>query len=147
MALPRILLIEDNIWDIELVGFTLTKELGPHHLEVLRDGEEALEFIREHRRNPPATPDPCVILLDLRLPRHDGLRILEELREARVLTHIQVVVLSSFATPEEREQVQSLGGIFREKPAQLDDFEVLAGAIADFCRDGLRSDLTIAGVG
>ena len=52
------------------------------------------------------------------------------------LDHIQVIVLSSFASRDERQQVRALGGLFREKPSELDDFEVLAALIASVCRDG-----------
>ena len=55
MAPPKVLLIEENVWDIELLNLALTKELGNLDLDVLRSGEAVLAFVREHRQaQPPA---------------------------------------------------------------------------------------------
>jgi CheY-like chemotaxis protein len=134
MAVPNILVIEDNPADVLLLKGMLEKELGPHHFEVLHDGESALAFIREFRVNM-LTRDPCVIVLDLGLPRHNGITVLEEVRRSPALSTIQVVVISSFATPGQQERVQALGGLFREKPTGLKAFAALAAFIASICRD------------
>jgi two-component system, chemotaxis family, response regulator Rcp1 len=144
MALPKVLVIEDNPADIQLLRTMLAKALGPHHFDVLQDGESALAFIRTHPNTPNA--DPCVIVLDLQLPRHHGVAVLEELRRTPELTHIKVVVISSFASPDELEQVEKLGGLFREKPSHLNAFEELAVFIADVCRDAPLPAMSRAGV-
>ena len=52
-----------------------------YELEILKNGEEALRFVREHRTGI-RQPEPCVILLDLHLPMYDGMAILRAIREA-----------------------------------------------------------------
>ncbi|MEO8097165.1 MAG: response regulator [Acidobacteriota bacterium] len=138
MSLPRILMIEDNDADIMLLQIVLTKELGEHRFEVIPDGQAAIEFIRLHR-NGMHEPHPCVIVLDLHLPRHDGLTVLQEVKQAPALNHIHVVVLSSMATPAQQEQIDALGAYFREKPSNLDAFESLAGFIRELCHKSLSA--------
>jgi CheY-like chemotaxis protein len=96
MDLKRILLVEDDSRDVEL---TLTA-LAEHHLAnevvVVRDGEEALHYLR--RTGPfrlRAPGNPAVVLLDLKLPKVDGVQVLERLREDPELRPIPVVMLTS----------------------------------------------------
>ena len=135
MSRPRILVIEDNPADIELLRFALDRQGKPYDLDVLKDGEEALRFIEKHRAAGNASPDPCVILLDIHLPRHDGLTILTALKREPVLTHIQVFVLSSAASPEVKAEIRSQGALYRSKPMNLHQFMELGAEIFSVCRE------------
>ena len=133
MGRPKILVVEDNAADIELLRFALDRQ-GDYELQILEDGEEALRFIAEHRAGIHA-PDPCVILLDVHLPKYDGLEILDALKQAPALNHIQVVVLSSASTPEAQAEIQSKGALYRTKPVTLKHFLELGAEIFALCKD------------
>ena len=104
MSAARILMIEDNDADIQLLSFALDQQEEDYELEILNDGEAALRFVQEHRTGI-RQPDPCVILLDLHLPRYDGVAILRAIREAPPLEHLKVIVLTGQPAPSQKDQM------------------------------------------
>ena len=133
MSIPTILVIEDNPAEVGLLRHALD-QLDQHYvLDVLPDGEAALRFVEEHRLGA-REPNPCVILLDLYLPKHDGLAVLEAIRQQPVLSHIRVVVLSGLANPRDQEAAFQLGALYRAKPASLDHYIELAAEIIALCK-------------
>jgi CheY-like chemotaxis protein len=133
MSIPTILVIEDNPAEVGLLRHALDQLGENYKLDVLRDGEAALRFVQEHRSGA-REAHPCVILLDLYLPKHDGLAVLEALRQQPVLRHIRVVVLSSFANPRDQETVRQMGATYRSKPASLDHYVELAAEVIALCK-------------
>ena len=131
---PTILVVEDNSADVMLLRVALDRLKEEYILDVLRDGDEALQFVDEHRSGLRRL-DPCVIVLDLHLPRHDGLEILRAIKRAPALAHIHVVILTSLATPSEEFHVQASGGTFLEKPAHLDGYIRLAERLIEICKN------------
>ena len=123
-TLGRILLVEDDPKDVEL---TLTA-LGEYHLAnevvVARDGEEALDYL--YRRGSFATrsnDNPAVLLLDLKLPKVDGLEVLQQIKSEESFKMIPVVVLTS--SHEEKDVVASyrLGvNAYVVKPVDFHEF-------------------------
>ena len=142
MSIPTILVIEDNHADIFILRHAFDQLGEPYLLEVLTDGEAALAFISEHRSGA-REPHPCVILLDLHLPKYNGIEVLAAIREEPPLSHIHVVVLTSRASPHEENQVTELGGICCLKPTGLDATKRLASEIIDLCK-GRVTALTFA---
>jgi two-component system response regulator len=123
----EILLVEDNPNDVELALHALAKNNLTNRIQVVRDGEEALEFLfREGRysnRQTGSLSQPRVILLDLKLPKVDGLEVLKRLKADEKLRSIPVVMLTSSA--EERDIVESyrLGvNSYIVKPVDFDQF-------------------------
>ena len=122
--LKPILLVEDNPNDLELTLTALEQTGLANEVVIARDGAEALDFL--HRRGPHAnrtTPDPAVVLLDLKLPKVDGLEVLAEVKGDPVLRAIPVVMLTS--SREESDVVRSyqLGvNAFVVKPVDFKDF-------------------------
>jgi two-component system response regulator len=121
----EILLVEDNPNDLELALHALRKENLANSVEVARDGEEALEFIfcrgkYAHRNfNHP----PRLILLDLKLPKVDGLQVLREIKDDHRTKAIPVVILTS--SKEEKDLVESyrLGvNSYIQKPVDFEQF-------------------------
>ena len=114
----RIVLVEDNPGDVYLFGLAL-KETGLNYeLTVIEDGAKALALVREVER---ALPD--LIVLDLNLPKNDGVEILEAIRKDQRFDDVPVVVASSspVSVPmgkEERARVARFVG----KPTELDKF-------------------------
>jgi chemotaxis family two-component system response regulator Rcp1 len=132
----RILVIEDNQADVFLLRHALDEQGEEYQLEVLRDGGEAILFV-QNQRMLPSDPNPCAIVLDLHLPKHDGAAVLKAIRDEPTLAHIHVVALTSFASPTEEKEVRELGiRLYRAKPTDLDEWIQLAGDILAICNDG-----------
>ncbi|SFO10865.1 response regulator [Nitrosospira briensis] len=104
-ALP-ILLIEDNPMDVDLTRRAFIRHNLANPLEVLRDGQEALDFIAGRRAGEPV---PSVILLDLKLPKVSGLDVLRAIRAHPDLGTVPVVVLTSSADDGDVHKAYKLG--------------------------------------
>ncbi len=133
MSMPTILLIEDSFADVVLLRTCLDQLGEPYRLDVLADGEAALKHVESYRSGV-RKPEPCVILLDLHLPKHSGTEVLAAIRQQPVLAHVHVVVLTTIASPRQRAEIDELGAIFRTKPATLDLVEELACEILELCK-------------
>ena len=133
MQPARILVIEDNVSDIDLLRLALDQQEEAYELEVLKDGEEARRFVHEHRTGL-RKPEPCLILLDLHLPIYDGMAILRAIREAPALEHIHVIVLSGLASPSQKVEIANLGALYRTKPSGLPELFELACEIIAICK-------------
>jgi len=137
----RIVIVEDSPADVLLLRHALDQHRDPYELEVLKDGAEALAFVASQRHSNPEPP-PCVIVLDLHLPKHDGLAVLTALKNEPALSYIRVVALSSFASPRDEAEVHSLGvRMYCEKPGDLDGWIGLAHDILKICREPLISEV------
>jgi CheY-like chemotaxis protein len=131
----RILIIEDSESDLFVFRYALEQQTEDYQLQVLRDGEDALRFIGEQRIGG-AKLEPCVIVLDLHLPKHDGTAVLRAIKEAPALSHIHVVALTSMASPHDEAEVLALGvRLYRVKPTELDAWFTLAAEILEVCRE------------
>ena len=90
----EILLVEDNPGDVRLTMEALKEAKVVNHLTVLKDGEEALTYLRRQGSYANATR-PHLILLDLNLPRKDGREVLAQIKAEEPLKRIPVVVLTT----------------------------------------------------
>jgi len=105
-ALGRILLVEDDPKDIDLTLGALEEYNLANEVVVVRDGAEALDYLNARGTySSRARENPAVVLLDLKLPKVDGLEVLREIRSDEKLKLIPVVVLTS--SHEERDMVAS----------------------------------------
>lgn len=127
----EILLIEDNEFDAELCIKSLKKQNLANNIVHLTDGEEALNYLfgkgEFEGRNINETPK--VILLDLKLPKIDGLKVLKEIKRSSHLKHIPVVMMTS--SNEERDRIKSYecgANSYVVKPV---DFKQFANAVRD----------------
>lgn len=118
-----ILLVEDNPADVELTLRAFRRRKLSNPITVARDGEEALDYV--HRRGAFAAwaPVPAVILLDLRLPKVDGLEVLRELKRHPVYRNIPVVVLTTSAQDGDiKESYESGAASYIVKPVEFEKF-------------------------
>jgi CheY-like chemotaxis protein len=95
-----ILLVEDNPADIRLVEEAFKESEINTELRVVKDGVEAMEFLR-HGENYEDSPVPDLILLDLNLPRKDGREVLKEIKSDKDLKLIPVVILTTSSSQED----------------------------------------------
>ena len=141
MPPARILVIEDNASDIILLRYALDQHGEDYELDVLKDGEEALRFVDEHRTGV-RQPEPCVILLDLYLPVYDCMAVLRAIRLAPALEHIKVVVLTALASPRQELEIASMGAVYKRKPFVLDEVAKLAAEVIEICKNSSSSAAT-----
>lgn len=122
--LRPILLVEDNPRDLELTLTALEKCQIANDIVVARDGAEALDFLYLNGSHAERDPgDPAVVLLDLKLPKIDGLEVLEKVKRDENLRHVPIVMLTS--SREEQDLVKSyeLGvNAFVVKPVEFNQF-------------------------
>jgi len=102
-----ILLVEDNPKDVLLTERAFQRSKIANELRVVRDGAEALDYLLGPGAATPARPAPALVLLDLKLPRVDGLEVLRRLRADERTRLLPVVILTS--SNEERDVVSSYG--------------------------------------
>jgi CheY-like chemotaxis protein len=126
--LGKILLVEDNAGDVELILAALDKSKLAIEVVVARDGGEALDYL--HRRGEFATRppgNPAVIFLDLKMPKVDGLEVLRQIKSSDELNTIPVVILTSSRDETGLAQCYQLGAnSYVVKPV---DFQQFAEAI------------------
>ncbi|MBE9167298.1 response regulator [Pleurocapsales cyanobacterium LEGE 06147] len=122
--LKRILLVEDNPNDVELILTSLAENHLGNEVVVVRDGEEALDYL--YRRGVfrlRMEGNPVVVLLDLKLPKIDGLEVLAELKANPALRMIPVVVLtSSREEPDLRQCYELSTNAYVVKPIDFQEF-------------------------
>lgn len=122
--LRPILLVEDNARDLELTLAALARCQLANEIIITRDGAEALDYLYARGAfKDRAAGDPAVVLLDLKLPKVDGLEVLGSIKKDETRRAIPVVMLTS--SREERDLVKSyeLGvNAFVVKPVDFDDF-------------------------
>jgi CheY-like chemotaxis protein len=122
--LARILLVEDDPRDVELTLTALGEYNLANEVVITRDGEKALEYLYSRGEFSTRSHDnPAVMLLDLKLPKIDGLEVLQQIRADERLKLIPVVVLTS--SHEEKDMIRSyqLGvNAYVVKPVDFHEF-------------------------
>jgi CheY-like chemotaxis protein len=121
----EILLVEDNPTDAELTMRALKRKNLANRLVWVKDGEEALDFIYARGQFADRNPEdlPRLILLDLRMPKVDGLEVLKEIKAHEKTRKIPVVVLTSSQEDQDVVESYKLGvNSYVSKPVEFDDF-------------------------
>jgi CheY-like chemotaxis protein len=120
-----VLLAEDNEHDIIATKRAWKKHHIANPLYIVKDGEECLDFLHHRGKysEPATTPRPGILLLDINMPKMDGLAVLEHIREDRKLRHLPVVILTSSKDEEDRLKSYNLGvNAYIVKPVGFKNF-------------------------
>lgn len=129
-----VLLVEDNPDHAELVSRCLEGEFGGRLFHV-SDGEQALEFLRRKGSfsDPEESPRPALILMDLRLPKLDGLGLLKRIKSDESLNSIPVVILStSTANSDVLGAYKAHANAYLAKPLNFSEFRKQLQAAVHF---------------
>ena len=118
----QVLLVEDNPADIMLVREALSQHGLEFALREITDAEEAMAYIdRMHSMADTLCPD--VVLLDLNVPRGDGLELFEALRASTKCPDVPIIIMSSSDLPHDRAKAATKGTtLYFKKPIELDEF-------------------------
>lgn len=128
----HILLVEDNEGDIVLTREALTSGKIKNRISVVRDGEEALHFLHKQGKFSSAEK-PDLILLDINLPKIDGIEVLTEIKNNADLKSIPVVMLTTSSSEKDiAAAYQNHANCYITKPVDLDKFLQIVTAIEDY---------------
>jgi two-component system response regulator len=125
----EILLVEDNPNDLELALHAFKKNGLADRIRVVRDGAEALDFLfrREAFAGLEAAEYPKVILLDLKLPKIDGIEVLRQIKRDPKMRRLPVVVLTSSRQDQDIDECYNLGvNSYIVKPVDFEKFMAAA---------------------
>ncbi len=124
MKLKRILLAEDDPNDIELILVALEEYNLRHQVDVVRDGTDVLDYLyRRGKFTDRANGHPVVILLDLKMPKVDGIEVIRRVKGDSALKTIPIVVLTSSKEDQDLIKSYNLGvNAYVVKPVAFDKF-------------------------
>lgn len=121
----QILLVEDNPDDVEITTRALAKSRIGNGLAVVRDGQEALDYLRregDYGGNPDL-PRPDLVLLDINLPRVNGLEVLARIRSDKAIARLPVIMLTASSQEEDIVRSYDAGAnSFIQKPVEFEKF-------------------------
>src|SRR5689334_3794517 len=122
--LKPILLVEDNPRDLELTLIALEKSQLANEVVIVRDGAEALDYLNAESSFANRTPgNPAVVLLDLKLPKVDGIEVLQTIRTTPRLKSVPVVMLTSSREEQDLLRSYALGvNAYVVKPVNFRQF-------------------------
>jgi len=106
-----VLMAEDEAHDIVATKRAWKKSHILNPLYIVKDGEECLEFLHQRKkyREPETAPRPGILLLDIKMPKMDGLAVLKHIREDEALHRLPVIMLTSSKAEEDRLKSYDLG--------------------------------------
>ena len=120
-----VLMAEDDEHDIVAIKRAWKKHHVANPLYIVNDGEECLDFLyqRGEYSQPDSAPRPGILLLDIKMPKLDGLAVLRHIREEKVLRHLPVVILTTSKAEEDRFKSYELGAnAYIVKPLGFENF-------------------------
>jgi chemotaxis family two-component system response regulator Rcp1 len=137
-SVHAILLVEDNPADVKITQRALRDSGFPVDLRVVRDGQEAVDYLL--RAGPhaadPTWRSPDLILLDLNLPRLDGLQVLQRIRATPELRKVPVLILTTSDRPKDIEETYTAGAnTYIQKPADFARFVQVLRTIQQYWLD------------
>ena len=135
----EILLAEDNPADVYLIREALREHGVDCELRIAEDGQQVMRILSDTDSDPDRSA-PALIILDLNLPRHDGIEILQHLRDRVALRRVPVVVLTSSDSPRDRLAATQLGVTrFLRKPSNLEQFLSLGAVFKELLKEAVAS--------
>jgi len=131
MRQVRIVLVEDHAPDVFLVQKALRDNNVEFQLTRFEDGEQALRELR--KRGPDALEIPDVVILDLNVPKIDGMDILRAMRKDPLLARVPIAILTSSRAPQDKiDAIASGADCFITKPVDLQSFvRIVGGSIRE----------------
>lgn len=119
----QILLVEDNPDDVLITRRALERSRVANDLHVARDGQEATDFIFQTGEFGPKTPRPDLVLLDVNLPKANGLEVLSRIRSNAGTSLIPVIMLTASGRDEDVVKSYKLGSnTYIQKPVEFEKF-------------------------
>ena len=129
-----LLLAEDNLPDALLVREAIKEEDLPLEIFITSDGERAMDFLARAEADPDA-PRPDIMLLDINLPKVDGLEVLRKIRASQKFKGVPVMMITSSDSPADRVEAAKLGAGYFRKPPNYEEFLKIGAALKLVLKD------------
>lgn len=128
----HILLVEDNVGDVKLTTRGFEKSGFPCQIAVAQDGEEAMLYLQAHgHADTPPLPD--LVLLDLNLPKVDGISLMKEVRQDERIRHIPIIAFTSSRSKNDvLTCYRGLANAYVQKPVDISELVTIIKAIETF---------------
>ena len=130
-----VLMAEDDEHDIVATKRAWKKHHIANPLYIVKDGEECLDFLHQRGKysEPGTAPRPGIVMLDIKMPKMDGLNVLKHIREDNGLRHLPVIILTTSKAEEDRFRGYDLGvNAYIVKPVGFDSFSEAVKTISLF---------------
>jgi CheY-like chemotaxis protein len=130
-----VLMAEDDEHDIVATRRAWKKHHIANPLYIVNDGEECLDFLHQRGKysEPGTAPRPGILLLDIKMPKVDGLTVLEQIREDGEFRHLPVIILTTSKAEEDRLRSYDLGAnAYIVKPVGFENFSEAVRTISLF---------------
>jgi CheY-like chemotaxis protein len=130
-----VLMADDDEHDIVATKRAWKKHHIANPLYIVNDGEECLDFLHQRGKysEPGSAPRPGIVMLDIRIPKMDGLAVLKQIRENNELRHLPVIILTTSTAEEDRIRGYDLGvNAYIVKPVGFDSFSEAVKTISLF---------------
>ena len=137
-----IVLAEDNPGDIVLVREAFREHKIACNLHILKDGEAALDYFSSLSTDETARC-PDIVLLDLNLPKHNGDKVLQNLRAGTRCAKTPVLVLTSSESKNDRNRIESHSARYFRKPSTLADFMLVGGIVKEILSTSTEKDTAL----
>lgn len=130
----HILLVEDDDRDLELSLTAFSEAQITNPIDIARDGVEALDYLYRRNQFSDRHPDlPAVVILDLKLPKRNGIEVLTEIRSNESMQNLPVVIVTSSRQDKDIEACYHTGAnAFVVKPVDFHDFLKAVGTVGSF---------------
>lgn len=126
--MSRVLVIEDNSADVDLLKLAFASHGIKQEIVALDDGEQAIRFLDDLQ----SKPDVDLVIIDLNIPKHDGIEVLNRYRMHPLMVDVPVAVFTSSGSPAERNRAMTLGvTAYLRKPMELDEYLALGATFRD----------------
>lgn len=134
-----VLYADDDMDDLELVSEAFSKYSSNVELVTVTDGMQALSYLKEAAKKKDVSP--CLIILDINMPRLTGRETLVRLREMRQYQMVPVILFSTSSQHYDKEFAQSYNAGFITKPLDYRQMDVIAERFIEHCNDEVKKQI------
>ncbi|HIK54925.1 MAG TPA: response regulator [Synechococcales cyanobacterium M55_K2018_004] len=127
----RLLLVEDDPNDVELIRLSLNSYHFARQIDIVHDGQQAIQYLLGDSHSPATSPLPRLVLLDLKLPRLSGIEVLQTLRSHERTRKLVIVVMTSSAEDSDLNACYELGtNSYIVKPLNFQEYSEVARQVS-----------------
>lgn len=129
---------DDDLDDLQLVDEAFSKHASNIQLETAEDGIEAIAALKQLQQ---AEVKPCLIILDINMPRLDGREVLVKIRQMDYYEHVPVIMFSTSSQPSDRDFAYNYNAGFITKPIDFTQLEVIVSEFVNQCTDEVKEHI------
>lgn len=133
-----VLYADDDLDDIQLVQDAFNNYSQNVELVTVEDGLEAVAFLKNLSINDAA---PCLIILDINMPRMDGKEALVKIRQMDRFQNIPAILFTTSSQPQDREFAKKYNAGFITKPIDVTQMDIIAGKFIEHCSDEIQKEI------